>query len=276
MSKLKLAAIAVLIVVAAIGTKGYLLYQAISPNPISFWQMSDETSARVIDHQIWASLLKKHLSTDSQTGFRTFDYQGVSNADKQQLSDYLMQLQGVDPRTLNRNEQLAFWANLYNALTIDVVLKHYPIESIKDIGDGITGPWNIELATISDQTLTLNKIEHGILRALWKDSRIHYVINCASVGCPDLPSTPLIGSKIETQLNTAATRFINQSKGVTFINDELVLSSIYNWFSVDFGDNEQQLLTHLIQFSAPALTQRLKEYKGTIDFEYNWKLNAPQ
>lgn len=276
MSKCKLAVIAIFMVIIAITTKGYLLYQAISPNPIALWQMSDESNQQIVDHQIWASLLNKYLSTDGTTGYRTFDYQGVSKTDKRLLGDYLIYLQRIDPRQLNKNEQLAYWGNLYNALTIDVVLTHYPVESIKDIGDGFTGPWNITVATVAGQALTLNNIEHGILRALWQDSRIHYVINCASVGCPDLPAVPLTGKTIELQLNEAAVRFINQAKGVRFDNDKFILSSIYHWFSVDFGQSEQQLLTHLTQYSAPELTQQLTASDVTIDFEYNWKLNATQ
>lgn len=278
MSKFKLTIIVITffltVVLTAITIKGYLLYQATNPNPIPFWQVSNEGNKQAIDHQLWADVLAKYLSEDEMSGIRVFDYQAVSKQDKLKLTAYIAELQRIDPRTFQKNEQLAYWANLYNALTIDIVLKHYPIDSIKSIGDGITGPWNIELVNIVGKSLTLNQIEHGILRALWQDNRIHYVINCASVGCPDLPVKPLTGDIIEQQLTAGATRFINQSKGVELDGNTLILSSIYHWFSVDFGDSEQQLLMHLAQYATPELKAKLKVFNGKIEYNYNWKLNA--
>jgi len=276
MSKIKLAIIVFILVLIAIMSKGYMMYQAMTPTPITFWQASNNDNKAAISHQLWAEILKEYLSEGAMESVRTFDYKRVIEQDKTKLNNYLKYLQNIDPRDYPKNEQLAYWSNLYNALTIDIILKHYPIDSIKDIGDGFTGPWNIELATVANKSLTLNQIEHGILRGLWKDNRVHYVINCASVGCPDLPEKPLTGSNIEQQLNTAATRFINQSKGVKFNGNNLVLSSIYHWFSVDFGDNEQQLLLHLNQYAKPALKENIDEFKSAITYDYNWKLNAPK
>jgi hypothetical protein len=288
MKKFKLTIIVITViltlVLTAIGIKGYWLYQAISPDPISFWQISNDKeneevnkeNKQSIDHQLWADVLTTYLSEDEILGVRVFDYQAVSKQDKDKLTAYIAQLQRIDPRNHQKNEQLAYWVNLYNALTINIVLKHYPIDSIKNIGDGITGPWNIELVNIAGKSLTLNQIEHGILRALWQDNRVHYVINCASVGCPDLPVQPLTSHAIEQQLTAGAIRFINQSKGIKFDDNTLILSSIYHWFSVDFGENEQQLRGHLTQYAAPQLKAKLKTFNGNIEYNYNWKLNAPK
>ena len=275
MSKLKVILIAISLVLIGIGIKGYTLYQSVSPNPIAFWQDRNDDKIKVIDHQLWAELLTTYLSDDVIQNVRTFNYSMVTEQDKTKLHTYLEQLQQIDPRDYQKNEQLAYWANLYNALTIDVVLKHYPIDSIKDIGDGFTGPWNMELITIAGKPITLNQIEHGILRGLWKDNRIHYIINCASVGCPDLPSEPLKGANIEQQLDRAATRFINQSKSMTFDGNDIVLSSIYKWFSIDFGENDQQLLNHLSHYAKPETQAKIKTFEGDIAYDYNWELNAP-
>jgi hypothetical protein len=262
------------IVIVLIAAKGYMLYQAISPNPISFWQTSDENNQQAIDHHLWGQLLNKYLHENINKDLHEFDYRNVTIQDKAQLSQYLQQMQAIDPRNYRKDVQLAYWANLYNALTIDIILKHYPLESIKEIGDGFTGPWNIELIDVAGKPLTLNKIEHGILRALWQDNRVHYVINCASIGCPDLPRKALSGKNIERQLEHAAKRFVNQNKGVNFINGRLTLSSIYDWFLVDFGDNHDELLKHLSDYAKPKLKTQLTTYKDEIDFQYNWKLNA--
>jgi len=275
MSKLKVILIATSLVFIGIGIKGYTLYQSVSPNPIAFWQDRNDDKIKVIDHQLWGELLTTYLADDVIQNVRTFNYSMVTEQDKTKLHTYLGQLQQIDPRDYQKNEQLAYWANLYNALTIDVVLKYYPIDSIKDIGDGFTGPWNMKLITIAGKPITLNQIEHGILRALWKDKRIHYIINCASVGCPDLPSKPLKGANIEQQLEMAATRFINQPKSMTFDGNDIVLSSIYKWFLIDFGENEQQLLNHLSQYAKPEAKAKIKAFEGDIAYDYNWELNAP-
>ncbi len=273
MSKLKVVIFVAALVGAALAVKVFSLYQAISPNPIVSWQVSNENNERVIDHRLWGEILSGYLSENQSSGVREFDYAGVSDIDKTKLANYLTYLQTIDPRNYNRLEQIAYWANLYNALTIDLILKNYPLDSIKNIGDGITGPWNMALINIANTPLTLNQIEHGILRGIFKDKRIHYVINCASIGCPDLPAIPLTGKNIERQLELGAFRFINQDKGMRFNENKLILSNIYNWFSVDFGENELELLRHLSQYATPKKQEKLRNFKGDIDFDYNWKLN---
>lgn len=273
MSKLKVVIFVAALAGAALAVKVFSLYQAISPNPIVSWQVSNENNERVIDHRLWGEILSGYLSENQSSGVREFDYVGVSDIDKTKLANYLTYLQTIDPRNYNRLEQTAYWANLYNALTIDLILKHYPLDSIKNIGDGITGPWNMALINIANTPLTLNQIEHGILRGIFKDKRIHYVINCASIGCPDLPAIPLTSKNIERQLELGAFRFINQDKGMRFNENKLILSNIYNWFSVDFGENELELLRHLSQYATPKKQEKLRNFKGDIDFDYNWKLN---
>jgi len=257
----------------AMALKGYSLYQATRANAVVYWQASDESNQQKITHGLWQAFLSSYLSDDSR-GSRTLDYQSVTKQDKQKLSDYINTLQSLDPRRYPKNEQLAYWVNLYNALVINLVLRHYPIDSIKNIGDGLTGPWNIELATIAGKQVTLNQIEHGILRPLWQDNRIHYVINCASIGCPDLPPQPFSSVNINKQLNEAAIRFINQHKAVQLANNTLTLSSIYNWFAVDFGSSDQNIIKHIKAYALPELKSELEHFSGTIEFDYNWKLNS--
>lgn len=275
MNKLKVVIFVAVLVSAALAVKVFSLYQAISPNPIVSWQVSNESNERVIDHQLWGEILGDYLSENQSSGVREFDYAGVSDIDKTKLATYLNYLQTIDPRDYNKLEQIAYWSNLYNALTIDLILKHYPLNSIKEIGDGITGPWNMTLINVANTPLTLNQIEHGILRGIFKDKRIHYVINCASIGCPDLPAIPLTSNNIEQQLELGAFRFINQDKGMRFNENKLVLSNIYNWFSVDFGENELELLRHMSQYATPKKQEKLRNFNGDIDFDYNWKLNQP-
>ncbi|MCL1077739.1 DUF547 domain-containing protein [Parashewanella spongiae] len=273
MTKFKFLMLLVSLVFIGVSIKAYCLYQAISPNGISYWNTSNETNQQKIDHNLWQQFLSKYLTSDEELSIRYINYGSVNNEDRKILDKYLNQLQSIDPRHYQKDVQLAYWINLYNALTVQIVLEHYPIESIKNIGDGFTGPWNMELVTISGQAVTLNQIEHGILRAFWKDNRVHYVINCASIGCPDLPTHAFSSDNIEQQFNIAAIRFVNQEKAVKFIDGKLHLSSIYSWFSEDFGSSTSATIEHVKQFAKPTLKAQLDEFSAEVEFEYDWRLN---
>lgn len=271
--KTRIVLLLALAIFIGLAIKAYSLYQTVLPIPIHYWNESNEQNKTMVNHQAWQEILTSYLVFDNKAQSRHFNYGAITVKDKSKLTRYLQNMQAIDPRQLNKTEQFAYWVNLYNALTINLVLKHYPLNSIKNIGDGITGPWNIELAVIANKAITLNKIEHGILRSLWQEPRVHYVINCASIGCPDLSEKALTSHNIEQQLNAAARRFINQKKAVYLNSDSLTLSSIYDWFSEDFGDTQQALIKHLSQYAKPALKNELLTFKGDVNFTYNWELN---
>ena len=126
----------------------------------------------------------------------------MSEEDLEILDDYLQMLESVQVTDLNPDEQFAYWINLYNALTIWVILEHYPVESIQDISYGLLtrGPWKENLATVEGVDLSLDDIEHEILRPVFQDNRIHYAVNCASIGCPNLQSTAFTSNNLEDLL----------------------------------------------------------------------------
>lgn len=161
---------------------------------------------------------------------------------------------------------MAFWANLYNAKTIDVVLDAYPIKSIKDIrlGGGLVaavtgGPWKAKVVTVAGEKLSLDDIEHGILRPIFKDARIHYAVNCASIGCPNPMREAFTGAQLDSQLDAGARAYINSKRGVSVNGDEVVASSIYNWFVADFGGTEKGVLDHVRRYGEPALNRKLEK-----------------
>ncbi len=271
MNKWRYLLVIIAIISTLVGIKGYLLFKATQPNAIVYWQESNEQNTQKINHYLFDEFLANNVIENE--ALRTVNYEDVTVIDKKKLTTYLTQLQSIDPRHYSKDEQLAYWVNLYNALVVNLVLTHYPIDSIKDIGDGFTGPWNIELATITGMSITLNKIEHGILRPLWKENRIHYVINCASTGCPDLPIKSFASTNINKQLNAAAIRFVNQNKGVYVANNAITLSSIYKWFSVDFGSSQSDILNHISEFALPSLKNDIERFSENIEFEYDWTLN---
>lgn len=195
--------------------------------------------------------------------------------DKQSLDRYVATLAAVPVAKLNRAEQKAYWINIYNALTVKIILDNYPVKSIRDIRSGLfsPGPWELKLARVEGVELSLNDIEHRILRPIWEDNRVHYAVNCASLGCPNLQPEPFTAANTEELLNRGARQFVNHPRGVRLEQGRLVLSSIFDWFGSDFGGSEAALLAHLQQFAAPELAAKLKAYRGTLSYQYDWRLN---
>lgn len=247
-----------------------------SAKPWDRWQAHDPASTHALDHSAWSDLLNRFVVV--QTGVNLVRYGDFDQAATQQLDDYLALLQAVPVSSLNRDQQFAFWVNLYNAQTVRTVLNHIPVSSIQDInispGLFATGPWGADLMRVEDQPLSLNNIEHRILRPLWQDPRIHYAVNCASIGCPDLQPRAFMGDTLEQQLNGAAEAFVNSERAIQIDGDRLIVSSLYDWFFEDFGGTDASLLAHLKHYAAPALKARLDGFSAISDDRYDWSLNA--
>lgn len=241
-----------------------------------FWVPHDANSTTEVDHSVWQGILDRYLEAGDE-GVNLFAYGSVSEGDRERLQVYLDSLAAIDPRSLQRGEQFAYWVNLYNALTVAVVLDHYPVKSIRRIKGGLLrlGPWNEEVYELQGETLTLNDIEHRILRPIFRDPRIHYAVNCASIGCPDLAARAYTARELDEQLDAAARAFINHPRGVSLVDNKLRLSSIYDWYGGDFGDGQDDLLAHLQQYAEPDLAAALAQYEGRIRFDYDWQLNEP-
>ena len=229
------------------------------------------------DYQIWSDFLRRYLDTSNSDGIHRVDYAGVTAEDREGLKQYLLRLQKIPVSRLSRIQQLPYWINLYNAFTVHLILEHYPLDSIVDIRYGFFdfGPWDEKLLQIEDEEVSLNDIEHRILRPIWKDPRLHYVLNCASLGCPNLQPESFHPGNVESLLNSGAHNYINHPRGLRFENDDdLLLSKIYDWYADDFGDNEKELLQHLIRNANRSTKTRLESFDGDIDYEYDWDLNA--
>ena len=242
---------------------------------IEFWLSSNEASQAKINHDPWQILLDRYLDTEHPSGINRFNYGAVSPHDKQLLDSYISDMQALDPRQYSRKVQKSYWINLYNAATVKLVLDKYPVKSITKIGRGFFsfGPWDDKIFHIQAQNLSLNDIEHGILRPIWKDNRIHYAVNCASLGCPNLQPQAYTATTTEELLEKAAKEYINHPRGVHFNNNHLTLSSIYDWYRQDFGDTDANIINHLKSYAGAELKQQLEQYTGDITFDYNWQLN---
>jgi len=230
-----------------------------------------------IDHSNWQMILDKYIKIqklDKQPGINFFNYKTVSAKDRAILVGYLEKQQAIDPRDYSKKEQFAYWVNLYNALTIELILDNYPVKTITKIGPLLSfGPWDEDAAEVAGEVLTLNDIEHKILRPIWNDPRIHYAVNCASYSCPNLSQQAFTADNTESLLDQAAKDYVNHPRGVSFNGNRLMLSKIYKWYADDFGSSEQELLTHITQYAMPELAKQLNVFDGKITYDYDWRLN---
>lgn len=220
-----------------------------------------------LTHSIWNDLTSKHVSTKGNV-----DYKGFLQ-DEKKLDVYLNELSQQHPdKSWKKNDQLAFWINTYNAFTVKLILKYYPVNSIKDIAGSIykiNTPWDIKFIHIDNETYDLNNIEHGILRKKFKEPRIHFALNCASVSCPKLRNEAYIGEKIDAQLDDQAKCFINNPEKNKITAQDAQLSLIFKWFAGDFKSKKKNAIDFINKYSEEKIVGTTK-----ISYlSYDWNLN---
>ncbi len=240
------------------------------------WTAHSPSAIATIDHGAWDAFLAKNLVSHAD-GVNRIAYAKVSEADWKGLVDYLSALSAVRISDFSRDEQRSYWINLYNALTVDVVLEHYPVGSIREIsispGFFSVGPWGKKLIRVEGEELSLDDIEHRILRPIWKDPRIHYAVNCAALGCPKLMRVAFTASNTEALLERGAKDYINSKYGVYVdSNKRLFASSLYDWYQQDFGGDEAGMIDHLRLYAGPELATKLEGITDVYDFDYDWTL----
>ena len=230
---------------------------------VSQTDIIEETTKKeiVATHTLWNNLLQKHVSDAGQVNYKAF------KTDKAKLLSYIQGLNLIytdDSFTsLSREETLAFWINAYNALTVDLILKNYPIKSIKDIDK----PWDQRFWKLGDKWFNLSDIEHEILRKM-DEPRIHFAIVCASVSCPKLQNTAFTASNLETQLTNATKEFLSDPERNELSENSIKISKIFQWFSKDFKQ-DGDIIDFLNQYSNIDISAKAKKsYK-----DYNWNLN---
>lgn len=240
------------------------------------WLAHDAKSQQRVDHSPWDGFLKAHVQAGDDDINRVA-YGRVTDVDRQVLNAYLRDLAATPVSELSRAEQFPFWINFYNALTVRVILDHYPVGSIReiDISPGLfsNGPWGKKLVTVEGEALSLDDIEHRILRPIWMDPRIHYAVNCAAIGCPNLQVAAFTAENVEKLLSEAARAYINHSRGARVEDDKLTISSIYRWFEEDFGGTDETVIAHLKRHADGALKNALDRAEKIDGHAYDWALN---
>ena len=228
--------------------------------PLSAWP--------AVDHQIFADLLSEYTADGH------VDYAGFKQ-DEGRLDAYLEALAKIDPASLPRNQRFAFYVNAYNAWTIKLILSRYPeVTSIKEFGSLFKSPWKQKFVKIGGETITLDHIEHGILRPEFKDPRVHFAVNCASKGCPQLHGEPFTGAQLDVQLNTVTRRFINDPRLNRIEDNTLYVSSIFKWFNEDFNDD---IIGFMERYAAPGFKDAITARRPSLKIkylDYDWSLNG--
>ncbi|USG60372.1 DUF547 domain-containing protein [Sneathiella marina] len=232
--------------------------------------------ANDVDHEEWGGFLETYTFLD-ELGVVRVAYSEVTDADHNQLKNYIELLSNADSSKLSKNSQLAYWVNLYNAKTVDIILDHYPVASIRNIKDGIfdLGPWEDKRLIVNGESLSLHDIEHGIVRPVWSaEPRIHYLLNCAATGCPNLGRKAYTAENVEGAMAQAAREYVNNMRGVSVMEDgRIYVSKIYSWYLEDFGGSEASVLRHLREYANADLKKYLQNADGIGGYFYDWSLN---
>jgi hypothetical protein len=264
---------------------GSAVAMMLTTHPAAAKALADVFAARTagatttVDHSVWDRLVKAHVIPGAD-GVNRVAYANFKATGHKDLKAYLAALQATDPAKLDRPEQFAFWANLYNAKTIDVVLDKYPVKSIKDVslGGGLKalvggGPWQAKIMKVASVDLSLDDVEHQILRPIFKDPRVHYAVNCASFGCPNLPTAAFTGANLEALLDDGAKAYVNHARGISVEGGKIKASSIYSWFEADFGGSAAAVLDHARKYASPDLKAKLDKVSSIGSYDYDWSLN---
>ncbi len=227
-----------------------------------------ETSQKTPSHQLWDELLKAGVYENGLVNYEEL----VQQRDK--LEEYLTLLSNnaPDPVTWSKEERLAYWINAYNAFTVKLIVDNYPVESIKDLHPVnipfVSSVWQKKFFRIGGAKMSLDQIEHAILRKDFNEPRIHFAVNCASMSCPVLRPEAYIPEKIEEQLTEQAVLFINDPTRNEITAKRVRISKIFSWFKGDFTKG-RSVIDFLNEYSSEKI-----EPGAEIDYlDYHWELN---
>ena len=268
--------------VAVQPTQTSQIVEAQTPVRVAASQAPVQVAAAPTPTSQWNNLLSKYVAPLDANGIARFNYGALRTnaADYRVLTDYIAYLGRIDPNALSDREAIAYWANLYNVVTVDLIVQNYPLKSIKKaktyngskVG-GFLGPWKKVETRVNGQTVKLDAIEHEILRVRYPSPHVHYMVNCASIGCPNLKDGVWRAETLEQDREAAARAFINSPRGVRITPKGLVVSSIFNWFKDDFGGSNDRVVAHLRQFAGPELAAAIDAGAQIVGHDYDWSLN---
>jgi len=211
------------------------------------------------DHSIFDELTRNNIDENGAVNYAQLKKKEAT------LDQYLTQLASDRPTdSWERNEQLAYWINAYNAFTIKLILKNYPVAHITDLNDG--DPWKVMWIKLGDKNYSLNNIEHDIIRPQFNEPRIHFAVNCAAKSCPPIQNKAYTSDNLEDLLDKSTRSFVNNSKFNRISPNKAELSKIFEWYAEDFED----LKAFVNQYS----DIKLGKNASVSYLDYDWSLNG--
>jgi Protein of unknown function, DUF547 len=238
-------------------------------------------------HAAWTALLKQHVRLLDGGKASQVRYAGFA-ADRAALKAYTDSLSAVSAggfQAFSKPQQMAFLINAYNAFTVELILTRYPkLASIRDLGSLLSSPWKPKFIKLLGTEMSLDNIEHDTLRAKgrYDDPRIHFAVNCASIGCPMLREEAFVPERLDAQLDEQALRFLSDRSRNRYADGKLMVSKIFDWYGGDFKLGHRgigSLPAFMARYAevladAPADRERIKAQGLDIGFlDYDWKLN---
>ena len=215
-------------------------------------------------HSLWDKLTRKHISSGGKVNYAGF------LSDKKELELYLNELKEMHSNLANwnRKNQIAFWINTYNAVTIKLIVDNYPVSSITELEGG--KPWDTELIELGGVQYTLNVIENKIIRPKFNEPRIHFAVNCAAKSCPKIMNKAWTEHNLDRSLTVQTKAFLANKEQNTIKENEVILSKIFEWYKSDFGTSNENIIQFINQYSSEKVNS-----KATVSFnEYDWTLNT--
>ena len=239
----------------------------------SFWDDSEPSSELRLNHSPWQYFLDEYLESAHPSGINRVKYNAVTKEDKAKLNEYLAYIGQFDPRQLAKDEQKAMWLNLYNALAVSLVLDDPSVSSIRQVRR-VSSPWKSPLIEITMQEISLDTIEHKILRPIWNDPRVLFGLNCASLGSGSLPAKVYTGDNVDNLLEQVTREFLGSPAGVTFNGNRAVVSSLFRWYRDDFVGGVTGIKRFIAKHSTPEMAARINKTRR-LSYQYEWALNRP-
>lgn len=229
-----------------------------------------ESGSETFAHDEWDGL----LTEGTADGLVDYEYM---QAHRQELDAYLDRVAQANLASLDKDHLMALLMNAYNALTVRSILDAWPVDSIRDI-DGV---WTEAQHTVGGQELTLDEIEHNLLRPFWKDPRIHFGVNCASMSCAPLPTWAFTGDEVDAQLDERTRAFLESTDNVRIDGDGLLVSKYFEWYGGDFTEDGWEpradtIPAFIAEYSRPEVATFVEEQGGDVSLrflEYDWALN---
>lgn len=232
-----------------------------------------------LEHSAWNQVLKNYVISDKGVSFFQYSKLKENKNDLQSFNSYLHELSLVTEnefQKFNTQDQLAFLINAYNAFTVKLIIDHYPVKSIKDLGSLFQSPWKKKFFKLFQKEMYLDEIEHEMIRKKYNEPRIHFAVNCASKSCPPLRNEAFIGNKLEDQLENQTLAFINDSRRNKFdsVKRILTLSKIFDWYGEDFVKKSGSVKTFVKSKISLTEQQKITMDQSEIKyFDYDWLLN---